>query len=386
MVIGAVAGGVLVLVCILLLIVWAVRKANSLESRLGQLSSASPEKVERAREALEKAGAKAAPLLVTGLRGDSDQSRKHCLELLKKLGAEAKSELDHLRQGLADEREAVQIACATAIGYLGDQGRDAEADLLKLLSAKSRDVRSAAFQAVSVVGRPDVVMAALVARLKSNDSVARDEAFEWLGARGRKAASAVETLVALLDSKDPQTLKQAFATLERIGVADPKLLTLLAKILQTERDGRRQLAVRTLGGLGAEAVPLLTSLLAAECNQDQPEDPVLKKMRDDLLKKNPRLKDVPAFQHMPTRLPRHQNPDMIKLAAESLGRIGPAAKPALPTLRVALKFCTRTPTRTKLRIYNNGKMMEVDLGDRWGAARSAVQWAIGKIDREAGAT
>lgn len=152
-IVGAcVAGG-----CILLLIVvfgiWKYRVATSLETRIKQLASNDPKRVETAQKALEKAGKKALPQLIKGIKGTSEPIRTHCLALLNKLGPEAEPALDDFQRGIGDNNSSVRIACITAIGYLGEKGRPAEARLLELLADTDAEVRRAAFETLSAVSK-----------------------------------------------------------------------------------------------------------------------------------------------------------------------------------------------------------------------------------------
>lgn len=295
---GGAAAGVVVLAIVAFFLIGS-GEPDTLEARLEQLNSKDAAQVERAKAALDKAGAAAAPFLVKGLLGESDPARQHSLALLRKLGFLAKDELPNLRKGLRDPREPVQVACVTAIGYLGQGGRPADPDLVPLLSSDSATVRQAALRTFAIVG-------------------------------------------------NPATIAKKVQELGTIALAE------------TQPPGQRENAVRTLGEFRAAAVPTLTALLTAECTFEN-RGPGL-------------IPGIPAP-------PRNPNTKLIRLAAEKLGSIGPEAKAALPTLQAALKFCTRPPTNTKLRISDGGVVREIDLGDPLADARGAIQSAIGNIAR-----
>ena len=304
------------------------------------------EEVERAKAKLEAGEANAAPFLVAGLRGESDQARKHCLELLKKPGSDAKAHLGELRNGLKDGSEAVQIACATAIGYLGEDGHDAEDDLMTLVNSKNAALGGAASQSPIAVGHPE----------KSATSAA------WRGSgvgRGRQARR---------PGPSGGLWSQGQSDRRRSGPADRRQAT--ANSTQDVYRGgeNRRTQPRTAPQAGADSSGRSRSasgLGRADnggdgCRRRQSAgsstvdasapDAIFqhfaekRKFMDGLWGKKLSKKEMQQEMERretqnPPPPPRFTNPTLIKTAATSLARIGPDAKAVLPVLKAALVFC-----------------------------------------------
>ncbi len=165
---------------------------------------------------------------------------------------------------------------------------------------------------------------ALVGKLQSPDATVRAESADDLRSLGPKAGAAAAALKALLDDPVPRVRMSAAAALLRIVPQDPRPLRVLSEGLESTDAAVRRHATRAVGLAGAAAVPLAGRLAALLTEADE-------------------LTRVAALQSIATLgpaaaaacdavVPLLDQPETAADAADALGRMGPAARPALKRL------------------------------------------------------
>jgi len=165
---------------------------------------------------------------------------------------------------------------------------------------------------------------ALVEELQSPDATVRAESADDLRSLGPKARAAAAALATLLDDSVPRVRMSAAAALLRITPDAPRPLRVLAEGLESTDAAVRRHATRAVGLAGAAAAPLAGRLAALLGDADE-------------------LTRVAALQSIATLgpaaaaacdavVPLLDRPEMGADAADALGRIGPAARPALKRL------------------------------------------------------
>jgi HEAT repeat protein len=163
----------------------------------------------------------------------------------------------------------------------------------------------------------------------------RQATVEFLDAMEDAAAPAIPVLVAALGDKNKWVRMAAARTLGKIGPIQPELtVPALAKLMIPEEDvDVRKEAALTLRSYGPAAkkglVPLIAMLGVGEA---EGQEAVLKAI------KAVGGRDMqPAIPALITSL-ESNSPNVRKLAAEALGRLGPLAQKALPKLNERLRI------------------------------------------------
>jgi HEAT repeat protein len=215
--------------------------------------------------------------------------------------------------------------------YQGKSMTEWVGDLKEAANARKR---SAAVRAMAVFGPRKAVVSALAAVIETDDgkgegNEAIRDATRTLGQFGPKAKEALPALRARYErlSGDPDERKRRpflrGAVAEALILIDehpgPDLASLLLEALKNSDAGKRRDIVVRLGKLGAEAakttVPALIAIL---------EDPAEEARR-------------PGAWASESSNPGENAADVRLEAVQSLGRIGPAARPAIHALTLALK-------------------------------------------------
>jgi hypothetical protein len=164
----------------------------------------------------------------------------------------------------------------------------------------------------------------LIADLKSPDATERAEAADDLGTLGAKAKAAAATLTNLLDDPSAWARMSAAAALLRINPQDARPVEVLAKGLGSPDTLVRRHAARAAGLAGPSAAPLAGKLVGLLADSDE-------------------LTRLAALQTIAALGPSAaaardavvkllDDPQTASDAADALGRMGPAARPALKRL------------------------------------------------------
>jgi HEAT repeat protein len=237
------------------------------------------------------------PRLLAGLKGGNPLARTGAVKRLGQAGAAA---VPGLIESLDDSSPAVRHGAAEALGLIGAPAARAVPRLTDLLADKSELVRTAAATALGRIGpeaRPAV--SALRKGLGHKDHHFRAACAEALGGVGPGAAEATGNLVKALDD---------------------------------EHYSVRESAARGLGGIGPKAAQALPRLKRA-ARTDSAER--VRLASAEALWRIERSPD--AVTALEALLRDSGDSSMRREACEALGRLGPAAAAALPSLKAALE-------------------------------------------------
>lgn len=170
---------------------------------------------------------------------------------------------------------------------------------------------------------------ALIEKLKAGDAAARAGAAEDIRTLGVKAKSAAGALEPLLADGDARVRSDAASALLKVSPKDTRGIAVLEKNLSSTDPAVRRDAARAAGLAGAAAAPL-TEKLAAML-KDTDEGVRITALQAISILGPAAAKAEPAVEAL------LENPAMANDAADALGRIGLAARPAMPKLAKMLE-------------------------------------------------
>jgi N-acyl-D-amino-acid deacylase len=317
----------------------------------------------KAAFALRGFGARAAPALVAALKDADLEVRGTAGFAVGYIGPEARAAVPQLIEFLSDKEQGLREVATVTLGRLGPAAVPA---LLDALQAKVPEVRERAADALGRIGAQralgDTVpqaVAALTVALGDGVPPVRGTAALALGQIGPAAKSAIPRLSALLDDKlggvrrdaaiglggvgpaareavpklaaalgdtSADVRVKAARALGEVGTADDSTTDALRRALQDPDGVVRVAAASALGQLGAPAIPHLAAALADT-------DPVLCRRAAESLGRAAASAGKPAAVEALASAAKHRDAGVRWRAAQSLGAIGLAAKPALPALR-----------------------------------------------------
>jgi HEAT repeat protein len=271
-----------------------------------------------ASAAVARFGARAVPLLLTAIEENKGVRQIQAVKALGHLGPPAKAAIPALR-GLLLQGQAGNAEAAAALAGIG---RAAVPALVQGVEDEREEVRKLALGALEELGADGAP--ALFAALDSKHEdvrrhVARQYVFSLRQSRPAARPAVKPLLVAL---RDPQMAVRRIAarTLSTMDNEGQAMLSVLAELLKEKEPGYRRTAAELLWKCGAAGMPLLKAAF-------QDEDA---KVRAGAL-----ASAEPIDGHVGWALP-HVAPflkvgvrDTRALAARVLGRVGPAAAPAL---------------------------------------------------------
>jgi HEAT repeat protein len=266
-----------------------------------------------------------------GNRGDpSTEVRREIVLTLGRIDPEAKSVLATLGKSLRDPDNSVSQAATDVLVQIGKGGAACD-EVVAIFAAATTDkdlqvcLRSIA--ALGLIGG-DRVIPPLAAAVKRKEATVRKKAVESLAKVGPKNKTVVPALLGALKEVDGDIRHYAVEGLGNVGVeAKPAMPALIETLDDRDMDIRIQ-AVRALVRIDPTAkavVPALQKLLR------DPERDVRQEVLDALGQCG-----KPAVAPLMESL-KDLDSNILVHAAESLGRIGPDAKEAVPTLRLLLK-------------------------------------------------
>jgi len=166
-------------------------------------------------------------------------------------------------------------------------------------------------------------------KLKTTDPTRRAESAADLGFLGPEAASAATDLTKLLDDDSRMVRMSAAAALLRIKPTNKRGLEVLEKGLSSDDAVTRRHAVRSAGLAGAAAAPLAGKL--GELLKDK--DPLVRRLALQAIASLGRTASA-SVQVVTALL---DEPESAIDAADALGRLGAAARPALKKLAKKLQ-------------------------------------------------
>jgi HEAT repeat protein len=275
------------------------------------------------------------PDLVRALRSEVPADRLKAAKNLGRLGWLAREALPALIPALADDEAKVREAAAQAVGGMGP---DALPTLSSMLRHPDKYVRRHAVWAMGKLGPlARAHLPALCAALKDADPRTASGAAQALGNMGVDGAEAVSALAEAMRGTNIVLCRLAAKALSQIGT--PALGTLIAHLQHSDPfvRGESALAVGWMGPLARSAVPYLADIVreprASLAHTPMPtlglSGPRPGKADDDL---DDHESPTPTKNPSPTGETNTPEESCRVHAAQALGRIGPAAAPALEEL------------------------------------------------------
>lgn len=298
------------------------------------------------------------PAVVAELDSPNDEVRSQACEKLNMRDPEvAKLAMPHLIRLLKSENRYVPEAAAYLLSEAGPTAAPAVPALVEVLGDRRASVREKAAFAIPRIGQGrKEAIPALVKALDDEDPWVRLRAAEGLGVFGADAAPAVPGLIAMLDAERfgdgsfPiwQHHDAAARTLGRIGPAAGDAVPVL---IRRCRGQARECFIFALGRMGSaakDAVPVIAAALEAgprevalnalgNIGQDAASAiPAITKRIDDPQSWKPALQALtkigPAAVPALVEVLGNPDPERRAYGAIALGRMGPPAKAALPSL------------------------------------------------------
>lgn len=291
--------------------------------------------------------ASAVPALVAAADGADLGVRIAALSALGRIPAGAESAVPVLVKATKDTRRGVRTAACEAIGNLGPAARSAAGALKPLLEAGptvSDDIVVAAAAALCRIGEPEAGLPVLMAQVRSGDPIKslepcrvlcdlkcprtsllpelmemlktdqRFRAAAILGSMGAEAKDAVPLLTAQLKTRDVDSQCSAASALFRISGSDAGLPALRERLKSPKTFSYAASSLTVFGPAGRAALPELAAGL---------DDPELCFDAADCIAAVAGPEDVPLLIRAVER---------SISAARALGKLGPAAKEAVPAL------------------------------------------------------
>jgi HEAT repeat protein len=253
----------------------------------------------------------------------------------------------------------ILFTCAAFSCAAGPPAPESVPILIARLNSKRATERGDAARQLGKLGakaRPAVP--ALARALQDPDEDVRSEASCALRDLGPDAAAASAALVRALGDRPSVAAANAPATLEAIG--KPAVPHLVAELKKGERLRHRWVVLRILGAIGPDARDAAPPL--QDAFKDKDFDNRLRAAWA-LVRVAP---DLPAGRAFLISVLKHKDKEVRRTASESLARLGPRGKPAVPVLLETI----RAPVTDK---------------DTWMACMRALfaLWQIGPEAKEA---
>ena len=174
----------------------------------------------------------------------------------------------------------------------------------------------------------------MVKALKENDKDIRIMAVLLLGGISVKVPEVIPYVIQALKDEDPDVRSGAVGALSRMGPSVKEVIPALIGALEDEDENVRLAAMKALAKRGPsanEAVPVLTKFL-----QKEKESRLRVGVAMALLEIEPSPRQVVPVL-VAVLKDKKANGDVLSAAADTLGKLGPAAQEAVPALQEALR-------------------------------------------------
>jgi len=264
------------------------------------------------------------------------------------------SRTDHVRgkaaKFLGETGPAAKDAVPALIKALDDWGYYVRHDSESMLD--SIHVRDLAAQAIAQIGESAIPSLIETLTVYGNSESLRANAAQLLGRIGPPAKEAVPALIKALSSENSGIQASASAALGEIGPAAKEAVPALIKALSSENIRVRASASAALGQIGPaakDAVPALTQTLSTD-DQNNLRSSAL----EALEKIGVPTTELIVKKYIADLLLEHDS-KVRALAAQALGKIGPEAKQAFPSLTAALD-----DSNGKVRAKAAAALIEID--------------------------
>jgi HEAT repeat protein len=268
----------------------------------------------------------AVPALIGALERGMDS--RSAAEALARLGPAAKRAVPSLRRALEEGAADARKFAAVALGCIGPDAAQATDALVKRLKDDYVDARVAAARALVQIdpANRNLAVPVLVASLADEKAFVREVVPDQLARMGKPA---VPALIEALKSENPRVRCEVLRVLGKIGAEANESLPAVLRALKDEPWSVRAAAASALATMGPEAKRAV---------------PELVKMLDDRYTRAgataalARLDPAALEGKMAIFIKALQGGDWWSRcdAANALGLMGPAARPALPALQETL--------------------------------------------------
>lgn len=274
--------------------------------------------------------------LAQTLHGDRENVVATAAGALSQIGAPA---VEALIEGLADRRPVVRRVSAHMLGTLGSVAKPATESLVKLLTDQDADVRNATITAlVAVAGTDDALKPTFERIAASDDFSGRSALLEGLANAPPRGGWLLRMVARLAQDDNPRIRLQAGQLFVRSGPPEQEVIDVLNELV---RDADQQVWQPTMNSLvnavdnrETRAVVLADIFLSPDvlgrlrtCVPMENAIDALASARDQAAITVPVLADV-----VDMKIPINHT-DQVVRAMQALGRLGPAAKAAVPALK-----------------------------------------------------
>lgn len=243
-------------------------------------------------------------------------------------GRSGKPLVPMLIEALKDRRSAVRQGSASALGGIGPDAASAAPHLIEALADSEPEVQLTIVRALAAFGSSsEPAVPALIGLAKNSNSELRTASVEALGSIGPAAKPALPAVLHALNDRTAEVRIAAIHALARIDPEQPSIPILIAR-LDDEVPAVRHAAAEELKRFGKAAAPAAPKLFAM---LSQPGDASV--ALETLRQIEVGADSVPQLVEALT----HPEFSVRIFACESLGRIGPNAKDAIPVLERRLE-------------------------------------------------
>jgi len=271
--------------------------------------------------ALRSVGEDGVGLLVAGLADEDESVRQYAAAALMNMGPQAASAVPALAELVVTAPASVKVAAARALDRIGAE--PAWPTLEKLADDEDSERRMAVATAVArLAATSEPAWKVLRRDLADRDSRVRWSAamaFQIAGADAvRRARPELRTLFAEGDRTECDAAAAALRLLRDEAAAD------FAAYFGDPQEFRRRIARKELARIGAAGVAALLAVA------DEGDEEDRRGVAETLVNMGP-----PGVEGL-TKLLGHAAPDARRYGAWGLGKVGPAARGAVPDLILAL--------------------------------------------------
>jgi HEAT repeat protein len=326
--------------------------------------------------------------------------RREVVDIFRGLGIEGKAGLPQLIRCLKDKDSEVRWQAADAIARIGPEAESAASALADALQDREDEVRSSAAYALSVIGpAAKTAVPALIQAMQDDSQYTRIRAAEALWQITGSAKDALPVLIDLLKKGEDPDAADAARLLGKFGPAAKEVVTILRQKTQSDSRALATAAATALWkitGDPEEALPRLIELIETGPNEAGLAIHAIEKMGPAARRAAPTLRaylgrdlstttvhaaealwrvtgsskeTLPilrkALADDPTRVPTHEEERNRERAFETIHELGPEAAPLLPQI---------------LKVHCHDKYLAALLGRMGPAAREAVPVLVAMLD------
>ena len=298
----------------------------------------------------------ALPGIIVLLKDTDFRVRSSAAQAIVGIGAESKQAIPGLIGMVGSNDQRDNISASIAIGSIGPEAKSAVPALILMLKNKDINVSEHAAEALGKIGpEAKAAIPGLKELMKDRPSLRAKAVWSLFKISGSKEG--VKLYESGLKSKDPEIRDRTVKNLAEIDPTDGKAVPLLREKLKGQDIFGRIEALRVLNKMGTKAKPALPEIIAVL--KDNRDDEAMR-LAGEILSKfgsesavaipvfiefmNSKYRNyqdysanmlskigVPAIPALVDRL-KNGETDTKEAAATALGKIGPAAKDAIPAL------------------------------------------------------